>query len=269
MIKTNKGNFTVNFIFAIFSIILISCSQPTSTPVVPPVTSPTTPSGPTQPTSPATPGTESTEPENPSAPVQRIVMILPQNTDRNFAINYWETINFTGTGVDEWSRNFTSSSDCEIEIMDQGNESDINLQAMIHTDRVYVKADKAGNISFRVKNRTKNIVSNYLMLIFSDNSQNTNNQGSQFYGTWKTSFSQGLIDTIEFYSNGTGRYSNSRYPSAGSDTFSWSVRNSTTLNITNSLNQDSTCTYSFASGSLILKNFFGLPQNTEITFRKL
>ena len=102
-----------------------------------------------------------------------------------------------------------------------------------------------------------------------NNSQPTLPSATTFAGIWRTNYNQGLIDTIIFNSNGTGSYNNSKYPSSGSGTFRWSIANNTTLNIWNSLNQSSTCTYYFTGTTLTLTNFLGLPINTAVTFTKL
>ncbi len=272
-----KTNFVFN-ITKVLSVLIVSiftltaCAQPTGTPSNsgrPPANptntgstetpdSPTSPETPTTPTTPTTPSTQ-----------QRILIILPQDGNNSFAKETWVDINFvSGSNLNDWQNAFVSSSDCEIEIMQNGNDNNITLEATVYSSKVSVRADREGLIYFRVKNNRANIVSNYIGVTFSNNSSSGSNVEVRFVGTWQTSFSQGLIDTVEFYSNVTGGYSNSRYPSSGSDTFRWSGRDATTLESINSLNSTSTCSYSFAGVSLVLTNFLGLPQNTAITFIK-
>ena len=250
-------------LFVFISLVLLAaCSQPSNTPVVPvipPVTTPTT----EEPDSPASP--ESPEnPETPATPQQRTLMIMSPDNTRDFAVNTWEDINFVGSNVNEWSSNFTSSSDCEIEIMEQGNSSNVNLQATVTATKVSVKADKAGIVYFRVKNNRANIVSNYTMVNFVTSSADTNNPG-RFYGTWVTNDNY-LVDTITFNQNGSGEQYNSNYPTSRTNLI-WSVTNANTIHISGG---GSSCnaTYSFSGNmqTLTLTNFWDYSQ--PLTFIK-
>ena len=147
-----------------------------------------------------------------------------------------------------------------------------------------VTSTEEGRVGFYVHNETLqsysaiydrwgeifyNAAENYILYI--DFSKKTpvdelTTKPEQFIGTWKTSYSSGLIDTITFNSDGTGRYSNSNYASAGSDTFRWSIKDDWTLILYNSLGQSSQCMFNFVGQKLKLKNFLGLPQNTYIEF---
>ena len=180
------------------------------------------------------------------------------------------------------------------------NPSNIQLQLnefSFNEKTIRLFSATGGTIGIKLVNETAKVNSNICTVTFqaptttspgNDNGGNNDNgQGSgsgsngtgeqnqgnptaaAFAGTWKTNYTQGLIDTITFNSNGTGSYLNSNYSNAGSDTFQWSIANSTTLNLTDKLGNHSVCSYSFTGTSLILTNFFGLPQNTQITFNRL
>ena len=249
---------------------LAACSQPTSTPSN---QNSTTSDNTTELDS--SDDTDSTDnqdnPESPSdqTPTQlQILLILPQNSVSAFSTTTWNDIDFIyGNDLHKWQNAFTSSSDYQIEIMENGNENNINLEAEVYSDKISVKADEEGTVYFRIKNTRANIVTNYTVVTFLDDSFECNTE-VQFVGTWYTDYTQGLIDTIDFYSDGTGYCSNSRYPNSGGNSFRWNIRDSMTLNITNSLGSTGTCSYSFIDESLVLTNFMGLPKNTAVTFTK-
>ena len=247
---------------------LAACSQPTSTPSKQnSTTSDNTTESDSSDVSDSTDNQDNPESPSDQTPTQlQILLILPQNSVSSFSTATWNDIDFVyGNDMYKWQNAFTSSSDCQIEIMENGNN--INLEAEVYSDKISVKADEEGTVYFRIKNTRANIVTNYTAVTFLDDSFESNTE-VQFVGTWYTDYTQGLIDTIDFYSDGTGYCSNSRYPNSGGNNFRWSVNDSSTLNITNALGKTGTCTYSFIGESLILKNFLGLPQNTEVTFTK-
>jgi hypothetical protein len=270
MKNISKSFFAAYSIIVLFlSVVLITgCSQPSNPPAIPvitPVTTPTTdePTTPENPTSPENPVTP-TSPENPSSPQQRVLMILSPGHERNFSVNTWEDIDFVGSSVDEWSSNFTNSSDCEIEIKEQGNSSNINLQANVTATKVSIKADKTGIVYFRVKNNRANIVSNYTMVNFISNSANSNNPNC-FYGTWITTDTY-LIDTIIFNQNGSGEQYNSNYSTSRTN-ISWYVTNASTIHITS---DESSCdaTYSFSENFQTLRLTNLWDYNQTLTFTK-
>lgn len=254
MIKTK--NILLKKVFCLLSIslfILVACSQQTNTPS----------------NQGSTTSTPSEDPDSTQKKELQILLILPLNSISSFSIDTWNNINFvSGNDLNKWQNAFTNSSDYEIEIMENGNENNINLETIIYSDKVSVKGNIEGTVSFRIKSISSNIMTNYTTVTFLDNSSSENNLGIRFVGTWQTNYSQGIIDTIDFYSDGTGYYSNSRYPDSGGDTFKWRIIDSTTLKITNSLGSTETCSYIFNGSSLVLTNFLGLPQNTAVTFYK-
>ena len=140
-----------------------------------------------------------------------------------------------------------------------------------------------GTITITLYNETARVESNECEVVFQNSSGNNgggsgNNGGDNqqpnpsvtaFIGTWTTTYSNAVINTIQFRSDGTGRCYKTGY--SGENTFTWGIQNSTTLNIVNTTqnqNISSTCTYSLNGNLLILTNFFGLPQGTPITFTK-
>lgn len=264
MKKTNKPFTITKLVFILlFSIVsLTACSHPTNSPASIPVNPERTDS---------TDNTDTQDtPTTPTEAQPKILLIMPQDPNTSFATDTWEKIDFvSGTDLYKWQDDFVSSSDCEIEIMENGNENNINLEAVVYSDKVSVKSDEEGTVYFRIKNTNANLVTNYTAVTFLDNSSSESNTEVRFVGTWQTNYTQGLIDTIDFYYDGTGYCHNSRYPNSGGNTFRWSIRDYTTLNITNSLGHTGTCSYSFIGQSLTLTNFLGLPQNTAVTFTKV
>lgn len=271
MKKTNKP-FTITkvvFILLLSIVSLTACSQPTNSPASIPVNSETSSDNPDRRDSTDDTDTQDT-PTTPAETQPKILLILPQDSNTSFATDTWEEIDFvSGTDLYKWQDDFVSSSDCEIEIMENGNENSIALEVNVYSSKVSVKANREGTVYFRIKNNRANIVTNYTAVIFLNYSSPEINVESQLTGTWQTNYTQGLIDTIDFYSDGTGYCHNSRYPNSGGNTFRWSIRDYTTLNITNSLGHTGTCSYSFIGQSLTLTNFLGLPQNTAVTFTKV
>ena len=251
--------------------IMAACSQPTSTPSnQKPSTSDNTAESDSSDDSDSTDTQDSTESSAESLPTQlQILLILPHNSTSSFSTGDWNDISFIfGNDLYKWQNTFTSSSDYQIEIMENGNENNINLKAVVYSDKVAVTSDEEGTVYFRIKNTNANLVTNYTAVTFLDNSSSKNNTEVRFVGTWQTNYTQGLIDTINFYSDGTGYCHNSRYPNSGGNNFRWSVKDSSTLSITNSLGNTGTCSYNFIGESLVLTNFLGLPQNTAVTFTK-
>ena len=252
--------------------IMAACSQPTSTPSnQTPATSDNTTESDSSDDSISTDTQDTPESPAVSIPTQlQILLILPQTSTSSFSTGDWNDITFvSGNDLYNWQNAFTSSADCQIEIMENGNENNINLDAVVYSDKVSVKSDEEGTVYFRIKNTNANLVTSYTAVTFLDNSSSESNTEVRFVGTWQTNYTQGLIDTIDFYSDGTGYCHNSRYPNSGGNTFRWSIRDYTTLNITNSLGHTGTCSYSFIGQSLTLTNFLGLPQNTAVTFTKV
>ena len=251
--------------------IMAACSQPTSTPSnQTPATSDNTTKSDSSDDSNSTDTQDTPESPAVSIPTQlQILLILPHNSTSSFSTEDWNDITFvSGNDLYNWQNAFTSSADCQIEIMEHGNENNINLEAVVYSDKVSVKSDEEGTVYFRIKNTNANLVTNYTAVTFLDNSSSESNTEVRFVGTWHTNYTQGLIDTIDFYSDGTGYCHNSRYPNSGGNNFRWSVKDSSTLNITNSLGSTGTCSYSFIGESLVLTNFMGLPRNTAVTFTK-
>lgn len=251
--------------------IMAACSQPTSTPSnQKPASSDNSSESDSTDDSDSTDTQDTPEPQAEPIPTQlQILLILPQTSASSFSTEDWNDISFvSGNDLYKWQNAFTSSADCQIEIMENGNENNINLEAVVYSDKVSVKANEKGTVYFRIKNTNANLVTNYTAVTFLYNSSSESNTEVRFVGTWYTNYTQGLIDTIDFYSDGTGYCHNSRYPNSGGNNFRWSVKDSSTLNITNSLGSTGTCSYSFIGESLVLTNFMGLPRNTAVTFTK-
>lgn len=273
MKKTNKP-FTITkvvFILLLSIISLTACSQPTSTPSnQKPASSDNSSESDSNDDSDSTDTQDTPEPQAEPIPTQlQILLILPQTSASSFSTQDWNDISFvSGNDLYKWQNAFTSSADCQIEIMENGNENNINLEAVVYSDKVSVKANEEGTVYYRIKNTNANLVTNYTAVTFLNYSSPEINVESQLTGTWQTNYTQGLIDTIDFYSDGTGYCHNSRYPNSGGNNFRWSVKDSSTLNITNSLGSTGTCSYSFIGESLVLTNFMGLPRNTAVTFTK-
>lgn len=136
---------------------------------------------------------------------------------------------------------------------------------------IFLYSYSTGIIGISLENKTAKVKSNTCIVTFTDNTNNSggNDEGntiSSLCGTWSTTYQSALIDTIEFYNDGTGKCYKSGY--SGSNTFNWNITEPGKMIVTNSLNQQGECTYTLNGNILVLKNFMGLPTGTEITFVK-
>lgn len=247
--------------------ILAACSQPTSTPSN---QGSTATDNTTESDSSGDSNSTDTQdnPETPSAPAPsspQIVLILPQNSTSSFSTDCWNDITFvSGNDLNKWQNAFTSSTDCQIEIMENGNENNINLETVVYSDKISVKCNGEGTVSFRIKNTSANLVTNYTMISFVSSSANTNNP-NRFYGTWRTADTY-LIDTITFNQNGSGEQYNSNYSSSRTN-IAWFVTNANTIHITSG---GSSCnaTYSFSEDLQTLRLTNLWDYNQTLTFTK-
>lgn len=157
------------------------------------------------------------------------------------------------------------------DIAENGNPNNLNLRIHPFLEGMSIIPDnsgKTGNITFRVWNKALNTnainyVSNY-MTVTVENTVAAHD--TRFLGTWVTT-DQYLIDTIEFYSNGTMKQYNSQYSSSGYVQNNWEVKSANRIYFSGH-GSSCTATYSFSSDlqTLRLTNYFGY--NKTLTFRK-
>lgn len=256
-------------LFAAFT----GCDTPSNPPVIPvtpsnpttPTTeTPTTPSNPSNPTNPTNPETPNNTPE------LRILTILPAT--HTFNLSSPSTVTYiSGNDFNTWKTQRNGTDDFGYDIAENGNTDNLNLQINPNLNGITIIPDnsgKTGSITFRVWNRALNTnavnyVSNYMTL----NVENTvPAHDTRFVGTWVTT-DQYLIDTIEFYSNGTMKQYNSQYSSSGYVQNNWEVKSANRIYFSGH-GSSCTATYSFSSDlqTLRLTNYFGY--NKTLTFRK-
>ena len=259
-------------LFAAFT----GCDTPSNPPVIP--VTPVTPSNPTTPTTetPTTPSnpsnpTNPTNPETPNnTPELRILTILPAT--HTFNLSSPSTVTYiSGNDFNTWKTQRNGTDDFGYDIAENGNPDNLNLQINPNLNGITIIPDnsgKTGSITFRVWNRALNTnavnyVSNYMTL----NVENTvPAHDTRFVGTWVTT-DQYLIDTIEFYSNGTMKQYNSQYSSSGYVQNNWEVKSANTIRITGS-GGNCNATYAFSANNqtLQLTNYFDY--NQTLTFHK-
>lgn len=163
------------------------------------------------------------------------------------------------------ANNYTND-EYEVIIVKNLNYIDVSIEAF--SNRIIITGKSAGTIIFKVHNKTADCTSNDVEITFKEKIQEPVITETSFVGTWTTNYNNVLIDTIEFYSGGTGKCYNSKYPGSGDNTFKWVIRDTSTLKIWNSLNMEGLCTYNLNVNELTLTNFLGIPKDTPVLFTK-
>lgn len=158
-----------------------------------------------------------------------------------------------------------STDEYEIIIVENPDNIDVSIEAS--SKKIIVNCNSSGTIIFKVYNKTADCTSNECELTFEEEIEEPGITELTFVGTWTTN-NGGLFDTIEFYSDGTGKCYHSKYPGSGSNTFKWVIRDTSTLKIWNSLNMESLCTYNFNGNELTLINFLGTPKDNPVLLTK-
>ncbi len=205
-------------------------------------------------------------------------------------LDYNVNLNCNVTGTISNINRFACYSSDTYKIKIKSNPSNLQLARADYNYRenqISLFSANSGTITITLFNETANVESNECTVVFGNNSGNNggsngggNNGGGNggnnqipsvtaFIGSWTTTYTNGLINTIQFRSDGTGRCY--KTGNQGENTFTWSIQSATTLNIVNTTqnqNLSSTCTYNLNGNTLVLTNFIGLPQNTQITFTK-
>ncbi len=192
----------------------------------------------------------------------KILQILPQ-THKSIEVNTMTTISYiTGSDFEYWKTVGNINNNFGFEFAENGNPNNISFDITpTVSNGIYVIADKPGTVTFRIWNKTtETLYSNYITLEFVKTVQATD---SRFIGKWITNDTY-LIDTIEFYSNGTMKHYNSSYPDSSTQ-FNWEVKTANSIYISGNSNCTANFIFTEDLQTLRLINYFGYDKILNFT----
>ncbi len=163
------------------------------------------------------------------------------------------------------------SSD-EFEVITVSNENNIEVDFEVYANKMCVIGHQEGTIVIKIRDKTANCESNECEITFSKDLTEEESVSLALVGKWKVEGQAGVYDTIEFYSDGTGKLY--LEGNEGNNTFRWSITEAFTLsyvNTTMNLNIIGTSTYSLdeTGTKLTLTNFIGYENGTSGTYNKV